>query len=59
MSEDRTLAQNARMNAIPVKVTEKAENVENGEGPVEVRTRSGRVIGYVAAKDSHLWDAYR
>lgn len=28
-------------------------------GPVEVRTRSGRVIGYVPASESHRWDAFR
>lgn len=59
MSEDRTLAQIARGASIPVVVPEKAENVKTGEGPVEVRTRSGRVIGYVKESESPDWDAYR
>lgn len=59
MSESRTLAQIARSAAIPVIVPEKAENVENPEGPVEVRTRSGRVIGYVKLSESSDWDVYR
>ena len=60
-----TLARTARMAAVtvtPVPATSWQPQplpVVPTDGPVEVRTASGRVIGYVAASESAHWDAYR